>query len=105
MLATDNYLEKYLNFSMQSLISRNIHSIVHKPDLTKQQRDKDGNLLPLTEEEKKSLKSYNDFKSFEEKTYKEFHSLVLTDDGFPNLKKTAFKMPGYRRVVKIEKEH
>ena len=47
---------------------------------------------------------YNNFKEHEKNCYKELHTIVLSDDGFPNLKKSAFKMPGYRRVMKNE-EH
>ena len=31
--------------------------------------------------------------------YKHLHRTVLLDDGDPNLKKTAFRMPGYRQVM------
>lgn len=40
------------------------------------------------------------FKQIEYTIYKDFHRSVLKDDGNPTLRKTAFRMPGYRKVFK-----
>lgn len=39
------------------------------------------------------------YKVQEYNIYKQFHKLVLNDDGCPTLRKTAFRMPGYRKVL------
>ena len=39
------------------------------------------------------------YKRSEYQIYKDFHRIVLNDDGTPHLKKSAFKMPGYRKVL------
>ena len=38
------------------------------------------------------------YKTVEYEIYKDFHRIVLNDDGIPLIKKTAFRMPGYRKV-------
>jgi len=49
--------------------------------------------------ERKQYEFYEKFKANEYEIYKSFHSAVLNDDGNPKLKKTGFKMPGYRTVL------
>ena len=36
--------------------------------------------------------------------YKSFHRHILNDDGIPKIKKTTFKMPGYRQILSDEDE-
>ena len=36
--------------------------------------------------------------------YKECHRAALNDDGIPKLKKTSFRMPGYRQILSEAKE-
>ena len=36
--------------------------------------------------------------------YKDCHRAALNDDGIPKLKKTSFRMPGYRKILSEEKE-
>lgn len=52
-----------------------------------------------TLKEKKQYEFYEKFKANEYEIYKTFHSAVLNDDGNPKLKKTGFKIPGYRTVL------
>lgn len=52
-----------------------------------------------TPKQKKEFEKYESFKANEYEIYKSFHSAVLNDDGNPQLKKTGFKMPGYRTVL------
>ena len=73
LLGTDNYLEKYLPFFIQGMISETVSSIHGKKEI-------------------QALKEYEHIK------YKELHKVVLGDDGIPALKKRGFKMPGYRPV-------
>ena len=42
---------------------------------------------------------YEQFKEAEYNVYKSFHRVILNDDGLPNIKKTTFKMPGYRQIL------
>lgn len=42
---------------------------------------------------------HDHYKVGEYQIYKEFHKVVLNDDGCPTLKKSAFRMPGYRKVL------
>ncbi len=53
----------------------------------------------LTEKEKEQLAQLDNFKKTEYDVYKEIHKVVLSDDGNPILKKSAFKMPGYRQII------
>lgn len=32
------------------------------------------------------------------------HKIVISDEGIPNLKKRAYKMPGYRRVLDTDEQ-
>ena len=40
------------------------------------------------------------FKANEYEMFKKMHVVVLNDNGNPNLKKTGFSMPGYKKVSK-----
>lgn len=42
---------------------------------------------------------FEKFKEIEYKIYKERHAVVLNDNGIAQLKKTAFKMPGYKKII------
>ena len=90
--ATDNYIEKYLPFTLQNMVSKNILTILSKKELANEQSKQ-------TEKQKLDQELYNKFKLFEYETYKEIHRVVLADDGNPKLKKTAFSMPGYRKIM------
>lgn len=52
-----------------------------------------------TDIEKIQYEAYEKYKQSEYEIYKAFHSTVLVDDGIPALKKTAFKMPGYKKII------
>jgi len=41
-----------------------------------------------------------DYRHYEYSVYKTLHGTVMTDDGLPTLKKSAFRMPGYRAISK-----
>ena len=63
-------------------------------------KDAAGKYMEFTPEEQKEIKQFEQFKSHEQSVYKDLHSHILSDDGLPSLKKSAFKMPGYRAVAK-----
>ena len=42
---------------------------------------------------------YDNFKDVEYRIYKSFHRNILNDDGIPKIKKTTFRMPGYRQIL------
>lgn len=66
----------------------------------------DPDKLEWTAEELKEKEIYYKFKEFEYETYKAIHKIVLADNGNPKLKKTAFRMPGYRKVLQgVDKEY
>jgi|TARA_B110000285_G_C14942942_1_gene522941 hypothetical protein len=51
-------------------------------------------------------KDHANYKQFEYKAYKKIHKVVLADEGIPNLKKRAYQMPGYRKILdKDEKNY
>ena len=52
-----------------------------------------------TPKQKREFEFYEKFKANEYEIYKGFHSAVLNDDGDPKLKKTGFRIPGYRTVI------
>jgi hypothetical protein len=93
MLATDNFLEKYMPFKIQNIVSRNIKAIVPKIWDLKVQRDY------WTEEQTRMYATYARFKEQEYEIYRELHKEVLKDNGLPALRKSAFSMPGYRKVI------
>ena len=92
--ATDNYIEKYLPFKIQELVSKNMLSIIKRPFTVEQIMD--GKNREMTESQMKKQKMYDEFKAIEHENYKSFHRNILQDDGVPQLKKTTFRMPGYR---------
>lgn len=49
--------------------------------------------------EKIQYEWHDKYKQVEYNLYKDFHRVVLNDDGIPMIKKTAFRMPGYRKVL------
>ena len=53
----------------------------------------------LTESERIQYEWNSKFRVKEYEIYKGFHRVVLDDDGISTLKKTAFKLPGYRKVL------
>jgi hypothetical protein len=63
LLATDNYLQKYLPFQMQAIVSENFKNCM-KPDHND---------------------IFNKQKDFEYQKYKELHKKVMDDNGIPNL--------------------
>jgi len=69
------------------MISESILSTLPKPPNNPQQA------------QAQEFRFYREFKDYEKQVYKDLHATVLTDDGMPTLKKSAFRMPGYRRVV------
>lgn len=82
-MATDNYIEKYLPFKIQNIVSECVFSTmdIHS-------------------------KEFEAYKQFEYKAYKKIHKIVLADEGIPNLKKRAYQMPGYRKILdKDEKNY
>ncbi len=102
--ATDNFLEKYMPFMVQNLISQNFSVLLEGPP--KNHIDEKTGKITLapdrshwTDKQKKKFELYESFKANEYEIYKGFHSIVLNDDGDPKLKKTGFKMPGYRTVL------
>ena len=82
LIATDNYLEKYLPFRIQNMVSASVHSI-----------------LSSNQEQQRR------FRVEETKTYKQLHKLVLLDDGIPTLKKRSFQMPNQMRKLQEESLH
>ena len=53
----------------------------------------------MTDLEKLKHSWYDKYKEKEYNIYKEFHKVVLNDFGEPKYKKTAFRMPGYRKII------
>jgi len=52
----------------------------------------------------KNSEKYHNFKYFEQITYKNFHRIVMDDQGLPTLKKREFEMPGFSRQVMNQDE-
>ena len=50
----------------------------------------------------KDSAEHEKYKRFEYKAYKKLHREVLGDQGFPTIKKRAYMMPGYKRVLDKE---
>ena len=53
----------------------------------------------ITESQKEEISRYKKFKQCEYEVYKKLHRDILKDDGVPKLKKTTFRMPGYRQIL------
>mmetsp|Transcript_35954 Transcript_35954/g.34973 ORF Transcript_35954/g.34973 Transcript_35954/m.34973 type:complete len:132 (+) Transcript_35954:578-973(+) len=70
LLGTDNYIEKYLPFTIQAMISETVGSFTSK-------REQD------------RLREYEGAK------YKELHRLVLADQGIPNLPKKTYNRESF----------
>lgn len=45
------------------------------------------------------------YRNFEYRTYKKLHKVVINDVGIPGLKKRAFEMPGYRKLLDKHERH
>ena len=58
-----------------------------------------------TPEETDNLKKYTSHKQHEKSVFKFLHSHVVEDTGLPTLKKTAYSMPGYRKVTSDRGNH
>jgi hypothetical protein len=76
LLATDNYIEKYLPFKIQNMVSESLLSFL--------ERETD---------------AHKRFKQFEYQAYKRIHKFVISDEGIPNLKKRGYQMPGYKKIL------
>jgi len=74
-ITTENYLEKYLPFRIQNIISENFHN---------------------TFETKIRLA----FLEFEKQKYKTLNDIILSDDGKPNLNKTEHYIPPLEKIEK-----
>jgi hypothetical protein len=94
LLATDNYIEKYLPFRLQAMISDSMFSIFPRQKALESKYPDD-----LTTEERIDLKKHALYSKHDQNVYKVMHSVVLQDDGMPTLKKSAYNMPGYRKVT------
>ena len=75
-MATDNYIEKYLPFKIQNMVSESLFSFLDKDSET-----------------------FKKFKQFEYTAYKKIHKFVLSDEGIPMLKKLGYQMPGYKKIL------
>lgn len=53
----------------------------------------------LTSALKENERAIRLYKKYEYETFKGFHRLVMEDHGVPTLKKRAFEMPGYRKIM------
>ena len=87
--ATDNYIEKYLPFKVQNMISLNL-----KQTLSKTYKALKGpafyDKTKWTAKQLRDFETFTKFKTQEYEIYREMHKIVLRDDGEPSLKKTAF---------------
>ena len=123
-MATDNFLEKYMPFKIQSMISDNIFATVEpieeQFDQQKQQlkelqkrikelenmgkevddgKQLDDILKMQGSKQKKYLKLKEIFTQHEFQVYKGLHKVVMKDHGIPLLKKRGFVMPGQKKVL------
>ena len=111
-IATDNYLEKYLPFRMQKMISASLYAFLGRIPQPE---------VELTDEDKLVLKQLSAdaqaqhlrdlklqrcpkalYQAFEEKEFKQMHKVAMADLGIPNLKKRGVYMPGHAEVMEIE---
>lgn len=60
LLATDNYLEKYQPFFIQEMISESLNKVCEKDAMLR-------------------------LKEYEHNKYREWHKMILNDDGIPSL--------------------
>jgi hypothetical protein len=95
--ATDNYIEKYLPFELQKLISENMLSVLKRPLFNNKKK-----IIDMKPEDIKNLEVYKKFRSSEFGIYKKLHDRVIDDHGVPNLNKRQYNMPGYTEVFKAD---
>lgn len=79
-MATDNYLEKYLPFKIQSMISHSLYTFSEDMDISVRRK----------------------YKRYEVEVFDKLHRLVVSDEGIPTLKKRAFEIAGFRKVMTIK---
>ena len=79
-MATDNYLEKYLPFQIQTMISQSIDCI-------------------LAQEYK------NKFQQHENEVFVKLHKSVMNDQGIPTLKKRGFEIDGQRKILETSERN
>lgn len=79
-LSTDNYLEKYLPFRIQGMLSESLFAFLE---------DVGGPALL-------------NYKKHEAAVFKTLHRVVIDDDGRPSLKKKAFVLPGYKKIIDLD---
>jgi len=58
----------------------------------------------MTPAQKFEQERYDSFKEGECEIYKSYHRHILKDDGIAKMKKTSFRMPGYRQILNDKKE-
>ena len=66
LIATDNYIEKYQPFFMQHLISDSLQTIFNRHS-------------------ESGLHKISRFREYEHNKYREWHKLILNDNGLPSL--------------------
>lgn len=77
IISTDNYIEKYLPFTILQLCGEMVTSFTEQEDL---------NLV----------------NGYLDKKYKILHKQILADDGTTHLKKESYNLKGYREIIKEE---
>ena len=82
LLATDNYVQKYLPFKTQEQISENILSILNRPLFNNKRK-----LIDMSAEEKKHLQRYQNYRTREQHILNKLHEVVMEDNGQPTLGK------------------
>ncbi len=75
LVTTENYLEKYLPFRMQNMVSESIHCTFDVPTRRK-------------------------FVEFEKQKYAKLNDAILKDDGKPNLNKCEHYTPPLEKIEK-----
>ena len=83
------------------MISKNVLNILPEPLKAYDEHglEIEYDLSKLSEVEQFAKGMYDKFKVLEFNTYKDIHKEVLLDDGLSKLKKTGFRMPGYRKII------
>ena len=99
LLATDNFLEKYLPFRLQNLISESVLSLLGDSRSGARAAKEEPSGEPAQLLERFRQQCVDRYKSFEYRAYKRLHRVVFSDEGIPTLKKRAYRMPGYRKVL------
>ncbi len=104
LMATDNYLEKYITFRIQKMISETVSSFLEPLD-KKVFASEISAFYKRTADEKKKQKQEKPrtlkflFDEHQHQVFKNLHREVIGDNGIPNLKKRNFQMPGAREVM------